>query len=75
VMVAGTHVPAEMVERMRRLFVDNSADMWRALTATENNQKYVGGVFLPTPRDADYNYIRAMYRTIGQPQFSEFVGN
>jgi phosphonate transport system substrate-binding protein len=75
VMVAGTHVPAETVEAIRRLFVDNSADMWRALTATENNQKYVGGVFLPTPRDADYNYVRAMYRTIGQPQFSEFVGN
>jgi phosphonate transport system substrate-binding protein len=32
-------------------------------------------VFLPTPRDADYNYVRAMYRTIGQPQFSDFVGN
>jgi phosphonate transport system substrate-binding protein len=75
VMVAGTHVPAETVESVRRLFVDNSADMWRALTATDNNQKYVGGVFLPTPRDADYNYVRAMYRTIGQPQFSDFVGN
>lgn len=75
VMVAGTHVPAETVEMVRRLFVDNSADMWRALTATDNNQKYVGGVFLPTPRDADYNYVRAMYRTIGQPQFSDFVGN
>jgi phosphonate transport system substrate-binding protein len=75
VMVAGTHVPAETVDMVRRLFVDNSADMWRALTATDNNQKYVGGVFLPTPRDADYNYVRAMYRTIGQPQFSDFVGN
>jgi phosphonate transport system substrate-binding protein len=75
VMVAGTHVPTETVESVRRLFVDNSADMWRALTATDNNQKYVGGVFLPTPRDADYNYVRAMYRTIGQPQFSDFVGN
>lgn len=75
VMVAGTHVPAEMVERMRQIFVDYSAEMWRALTSTENNQKYVGGVFLPTPRDADYNYIRSIYRTIGQPQFSEFVGN
>jgi phosphonate transport system substrate-binding protein len=71
VMVAGTHVPAETVDAVRRLFVDNSAEMWRALTSTENNQKYVGGVFLPTPRDADYNDVR----TIGQPQFSDFVGN
>jgi len=75
VMVAGTHVATETVDAVRRLFVDNSAEMWRALTSTDNNQKYVGGVFLPTPRDADYNYVRAMYRTIGQPQFSDFVGN
>ncbi|MCX8134302.1 MAG: PhnD/SsuA/transferrin family substrate-binding protein [Roseococcus sp.] len=75
VMVAGPHVPAETIEAVRRVFVDNPAEMWRALTATENNQKYLGGVFLPTPRDADYNYVRAMYRTIGQPQFADFVGN
>lgn len=75
VMVAGAHVPAETIEAVRRVFVANSAEMWRALTATENNQKYLGGVFLPTPRDADYNYVRAMYRTIGQPQFADFVGN
>ncbi|WP_027284751.1 PhnD/SsuA/transferrin family substrate-binding protein [Rubritepida flocculans] len=75
VMVAGAHVPAATIEAVRRVFVDNSAEMWRALTATESNQKYVGGVFLPTPRDADYNYVRAMYRTIGQPQFADFVGN
>jgi phosphonate transport system substrate-binding protein len=75
VMVAGTHVPTETVEAVRRLFVDNSAEMWRALTSTDNNRKYIGGVFLPAPRDADYNYVRAMYRTIGQPQFSDFVGN
>jgi phosphonate transport system substrate-binding protein len=75
VLVAGAHVPAATVEQVGRLFVDNSEEMWRALTATPNNQKYAGGVFLPSPRDADYNYVRAMYRTIGQPQFSEFVGN
>lgn len=75
VMVAGAHVPAATIEAVRRVFVDNPAEMWRALTATESNQKYVGGVFLPTPRDADYNYVRAMYRTIGQPQFADFVGN
>jgi phosphonate transport system substrate-binding protein len=75
VLVAGTHVPGATVDAVRRLFVDNSAEMWGALTATESNRKYIGGVFLPVPRDTDYNYVRAMYRTIGQPQFSEFVGD
>lgn len=30
--------------------------------------------FLPDVNDTDFNYVRAMYRTIGQPQFSQFPG-
>ena len=32
-------------------------------------------MFLPTVKDSDYNYVRAMYRTIGYPEYAEFVGN
>lgn len=75
VLVAGAHVEAATVEAVRRLFTEHSAEMVQAVTATEGNRRFRGMVFLPTIRDADYNYVRAMYRTIGQPQFSEFVGN
>jgi phosphonate transport system substrate-binding protein len=31
--------------------------------------------FVPTITDRDYNYVRKMYATIGQPQFADFVGD
>jgi hypothetical protein len=31
--------------------------------------------WVPSVRDEDYNYVRKMYRTIGQTQFADFVGN
>jgi len=74
VMVAGSHVSPETVERVRRAFVDHSDALVKAVTATEENRKYLGMRFLAQVRDEDFNYVRSMYRTIGQPQFSEFPG-
>jgi phosphonate transport system substrate-binding protein len=31
--------------------------------------------FIPSIADKDYDYIRKMYVTIGQPQYATFVGN
>jgi len=31
--------------------------------------------FLPGVQDADYQYIRDAYATIGYPQYADFVGN
>jgi phosphonate transport system substrate-binding protein len=31
--------------------------------------------FIPSIADADYNYVRKMYATIGQPQYAAFVGD
>jgi len=75
VLVAGAHVPAAEVERVRRVFVDHSDAMVRAIITDGENRKYVGMRFLAGVRDEGFNYVRAMYRTIGQPQFSEFPGN
>lgn len=76
VLVAGKHVPPEVVERVRRAFVDHSEAMVKAVLAGGGeNRKYDGMRFLHTVKDEDFNYVRAMYRTIGQPQFSEFPGN
>ena len=60
---------------MRRVFVDHSDAMVRAIITDGENPKYVGMRFLAGVRDEGFNYVRAMYRTIGQPQFSEFPGN
>jgi phosphonate transport system substrate-binding protein len=30
--------------------------------------------FLAKLEDGDYDYVRSMYATIGQPQYAEFVG-
>jgi phosphonate transport system substrate-binding protein len=47
----------------------------RATVTDGENRKYAGMRFLAGVKDEDFNYVRAMYRTIGQPQFSEFPGN
>ena len=75
VLVAGAHVPAAEVERVRRVFVDHSDAMVRAIITDGENRKYGGMRFLAGVRNEGFNYVRAMYRTIGQPQFSEFPGN
>jgi phosphonate transport system substrate-binding protein len=75
-IVAGAHVDRAIVERLRKAIADNPAEMTRAILAGEGeNVKFAGMRWVPSVRDEDYNYVRAMYRTIGQTQFSEFVGN
>ena len=50
--------------------------MTKAILAGEGeNVKFKGMVWVPTIRDEDYNYVRKMYATIGQKQFSEFAGD
>ena len=74
VLVAGPHVPAEQVELVKRTFVEHSAELVAAILAGDENQKYHGMQFVGNVDDHDYDYVRAMYRSIGRPQFAEFVG-
>ena len=75
-ILAGAHVDASIVERLRKGIADNAAEMTKAILAGEGeNVKFKGMSWVPSIRDADYNYVRKMYRTIGQTQFGEFVGN
>jgi phosphonate transport system substrate-binding protein len=61
---------------VRQAIADNSAEMTRAILAGEGeNVKFDGMAWVPSIRDEDYNYVRKMYGTIGQKQFSEFVGD
>jgi phosphonate transport system substrate-binding protein len=75
-ILAGSHVDKGMVEKVRRAIADNAGEMTKAVLAGGGeNVKFADMVWVPSIRDEDYNYVRKMYRTIGQSQFSEFVGN
>jgi len=75
-ILAGAHVDPSVVQRLRKGIADNAAEMTKAILAGEGeNVKFKGMTWVPSVRDEDYNYVRKMYRTIGQTQFGEFVGN
>lgn len=73
-LMAGAHVDKAIVERVRQAFVSHSGPLIEAILAGEDNQKYKGMAFLPGIRDADYDPVRAIYRTIGYPEYADFVG-
>lgn len=75
VLIAGAHVAPDLVAQVRETFVAHSDALIAAILSAEPNRKYAGMRFLPGVQDADFNYVRSMYRTIGQAQFSEFPGN
>ena len=74
-LLAGSHVEAATIEKMRQAFTKASDKLIAAILTGEDNQKYKGMAFLPSIKDSDYNYVRSMYATIGYPQYAEFVGN
>jgi len=74
VLVAGSHVPPEKLALVRRIFVEHSAELVAAILSGQENQKYQGMKFVANVDDADYEYVRSMYRSIGRPQLAEFVG-
>lgn len=72
-VLAGPHVDRAVMERVREAFMRHEGELVEAIAATEANRRLAGMRIVPVD-DAAYNYVRAMYRTIGQPQFAEFIG-
>jgi phosphonate transport system substrate-binding protein len=75
VLVAAPHVPEAVVKKVVKTITENSDRLIAQILRGEENAKYKGMEFLSTIEDKDYNYVRDMYRTIGQPQFAAFVGD
>lgn len=76
VLLAGAHVPDATVAKMKKVFSENSEALVAAvLMGPDENQKFQGMKFIPNISDADYNYVRKMYATIGQSQYATFVGD
>lgn len=74
ILLASSKVAPEVVETVRKTFTDHGAEMLAAITASEENAKYIGGTFNPTVTDADYDVVRKMFENIGITEFTEFVG-
>ncbi|GAA3957934.1 phosphate/phosphite/phosphonate ABC transporter substrate-binding protein [Allohahella marinimesophila] len=74
VLMAGSHVEQSVIDKIRSVFIDHSEELVKAMLAGEDNQKYKGMQFLTAVKDSDYNYVRAMYKTAGYPEYSEFIG-
>ncbi|MEQ1943664.1 PhnD/SsuA/transferrin family substrate-binding protein [Mesorhizobium sp. VNQ89] len=76
VLVARADADAAVVQKVRDAFVNNGKDLMASVVeTTDDNKKYEGGFFITTVKDADYDYVRDMYRTIGVDSFNAFVGD
>lgn len=75
ILVARSNVDDAVIEAVQTAFTDNGQDLMAAVLQGEDNQKYEGGFFLSTIDDADYDYVRSMYQTIGVDGFGAFVGD
>ena len=73
VLVAGAHVPAAKVAKMREAFVNNAKLLMEAAIKGEENKKYIGGQFIPTVKDSDYEYVRQAYITVGAENLAKFI--
>lgn len=75
VLIAGKDVSPELIARLKKAFSEHGNELLQAMLQGERNQKYTGMHFEANVDDADYDYIRSMFATVGFPQYSEFLGD
>ena len=75
IMLASSKMDEATFNTIRTAFVEHGKDLMSAVLQGDDNQKFKGGFFLTDVQDSDYDYVRAMYRTIGIDTFTQFVGN
>ena len=73
--MARKDISAKVFNAVKKAFIEDGKNIMNAVLKGDDNAKYSGGFFLSTINDADYDYVRSMYRTIGVNGFGEFVGN
>lgn len=74
-LVAREGVDKAALKKIRDAFLNKGSDLMAAVLKGDDNKKYSGGFFLTEVKDADYDYVRYMYKTIGIDSFKSFVGN
>jgi len=73
ILVARRDLAPELVETVRKAFAEQGEALMAAVLEGDDNKKYEGGFFFTEIDDRDYDYVRAMYATIGVDTRS-FVG-
>lgn len=74
ILIVASYVKPETVEKVRKAFLEKGPELMTGVLKGEDTKKYNGGYFVATVDDKDYDSVRAMYATIGVPQFSNFIG-
>lgn len=74
VLLVRPDVDPAIVDAVRAAITGNQADFVAAILTGEDNQKYKGMTFIGSVTDADYDYVRAMFRSAGFPEFAQFPG-
>lgn len=75
-ILASADLSPDIVQKARDAFLHKSDDLMKAVVSQKgDNEKYIGGGFLPRISDRDYDLVRAMYRAVGINEFTKFIGN
>jgi phosphonate transport system substrate-binding protein len=73
-LMAGSHVDPSVVEGVRKAMVEAKAGIIEAIVSVGGDNERFRGMDLVAIEDKAYDPIRAMYATIGHPEYSAFVG-
>lgn len=73
-LMAGAHVDPAVVETVRTAMVDGKAEVIEAILSVGGDNEKYRGMDLVAIEDSAYDPVRAMYATIGHPEYSAFVG-
>ncbi|RMG45575.1 MAG: phosphate/phosphite/phosphonate ABC transporter substrate-binding protein [Candidatus Dadabacteria bacterium] len=71
VLIAGKHLSLELRKKIKKVFVQNSDELIKAVLVGKRNNKYRGMRFIGDISDSDYDYIRSMYTAAGFGEFGK----
>ena len=74
ILLAASFVKPEVIESVRKAFLEKGNVLMAGVIKGEDNKKYEGGYFVATVSDKDYDMVRGMYGTIGAVEFSKVLG-
>ena len=71
VLLVRPGIDKKIIEKLRHAFTTYSKELVAEIIKGEDNKKFIGMKFLTGVKDSDYDYVRKMFGTIGNPQFSK----
>ena len=71
VLLVRPGIDKKIIEKLRHAFTTYSKELVAEIIKGEDNKKFIGMKFLTGVKDSDYDYVRKMFGTIGNLQFSK----